>query len=156
MATPTRLPVLLQSRKSAHAGEAAIVANSKAGSPARARIRTRRRGEGKANAVTCRRLRLSGVVAEASRAVNEDGAEVVHVGVGRPGLKEVAEPHEKAGGIVVGEEGGRIETERFRPCDGGAVDIGAGGIGGAAGAAVGAVGVAGNGGNAGHAGKLDG
>src|SRR6185503_6150161 len=154
MATPTRLPVLLQRRKSAHAGSAEIRTNSTAAAAARAEDRKKRRGAEKANAFTCRRFRLRGLSRGGSRCVNDDGAEVVHVGVGRAGLEQVAQPREKARGIVVGEEGGRIETERSRPGDSGAVDVGAGGVGGVAAAAVGAVGVAGNGGNARHAGKL--
>ena len=47
-----------------------------------------------------------------SRAVNEDGAEVVDVGEGRPGGEKIAEPREKRGGVVLGEKGGRIEAGR--------------------------------------------
>src|SRR3569833_4396832 len=112
MATPTRLPVLLQRRKSAQAGAAANMTSSSAGTAARNSVRMRRGGAGKANAVPS--VAIERDVAEALRAVNDDGAEVVHVGVGRAGLEQVAETREKAGGIVVGEERGRIETERLR------------------------------------------
>src|SRR6185437_4617841 len=108
MATPTRLPVLLQRRKSACAGRAVMKANSRAGAAARRNDRRRRRGAGKANAVTCRRFRWSGLSRGGSRRVNDDGAEVVHVGVGRARLQQVAEPREEFGRIVVGEKRGGI------------------------------------------------
>src|SRR6185295_1712084 len=58
---------------------------------------------------------------EGLRAVNDNGAKVVHVGTGRAGLNEIAEPAEKAGGIVVGEEGGGIEAKRAGAGQGGRI-----------------------------------
>src|ERR1043166_5708490 len=75
--------------------------------------------------------------------VNEDGAEVVDVGPGRPGGEQIAEPREERGGIVLGKKRGRIEAERTRPCGGGSVDKGPGRVVRAPGPAVGPVGVAG-------------
>src|ERR1043166_4746509 len=72
--------------------------------------------------------------------VNEDGAEVVDVGEGRPGGEQIAEPREERGGIVLGKKGGRIEAERAGPRGGGPVDKSPGRVVGAPGAAVGAVG----------------
>src|SRR6185437_7933532 len=156
MAMPTRLPVLLQTRKSAKAGSVVTTANSRAGTAARRTERRKRRGAEKANAVTGRRFRWWGLSRGPLRAVNDDGAEVVHVGVGGAGLEKAARTREKAGGIVVGEKGGRIETAGFGLRGGVAVDDGAGGVGGGAGAAVGAVGIGGERRDPRHAGELDG
>src|ERR1043166_2775013 len=75
--------------------------------------------------------------------VNEDVAEVVDVGEGRPGGEQIAEPREERGGIVLGNKGGRIEAERAGPRGGGPVDKSPGRVVGAPGAAGGPVGVAG-------------
>src|SRR6185437_4035605 len=92
--------------------------------------------------------RVARLSRDGSSPVNDDGAEVVHIGEGRAGNQQVAQRAEKARGIVVGEKRGRIEAARFGAGDRVAVDDGTGGVGGAAGAAVGAVGVGGDGADA--------
>src|SRR5689334_10854308 len=110
MDTPTRLPVLLQRRKSAFAG---ATVSRRTGSARSANGRKEAwRETGKTNAVT--RPVKGGVVRGRSDPVNEDGAEVVHVGVGRTRLQQATEPGEKPGRIVVGKKGGGIETFAFR------------------------------------------
>src|SRR5262245_23511871 len=75
--------------------------------------------------------------------VNDDRSEVVHVGEGWPGDDQIADPLEKAGGIVVGEKLGRIEAKRPGALQGGGVDGRTGRVGGGAAAPVGAVRVGG-------------
>ena len=88
--------------------------------------------------------------------VNDDGAEVGHVGECRARDEKVADAVEKPRGIVVGEKRGGIEaggpgaTKRRR------VDEGAGRVVGAAAAAVGAVGIGGQRRDAGGAVEVDG
>src|SRR4029077_12577428 len=62
---------------------------------------------------------------DASRPVNDDGAEIVNVGGGRCRREEIAKPREKTRGIVLGEKGGRIEAEGLRTRRRGGVDQGA-------------------------------
>ena len=68
--------------------------------------------------------------------VNDDGAEVVHVGVGRAGKQQIPQGFEETGGIVVGKKGGGIEAERLGPRHRIAVDQGAGRVGCRAGAVI--------------------
>jgi len=46
-----------------------------------------------------------------SRPVNDDGAEIIDLGCGRPGLRTSPSPLKKPADFVVGEKGGRIEAE---------------------------------------------
>src|SRR5947209_6124638 len=94
---------------------------------------------------------IGGISRQHSGTVNEHSAKIVDVGPGRPGAHEIAEPGEEAGGIVVGEKGGRIEAECPRPRDRAAIRERTGRIIRAAGPAVGAVGIARQRGNAGAA-----
>ena len=49
-----------------------------------------------------------------SRRVNDDGPEVVHVGVSRPGTEQIPKGCEKFGRIIVGKKGGGIEAFGLR------------------------------------------
>src|SRR5687768_12555629 len=127
---PTRLVVMLHSRRSARA---AVTASGDAPSrqPTSA---TRVHAFGKP------RRGYGG-------SADEDDAAVIDVGSGRSGSDEVLQTLEEICRIVVLKEGGRIKTEPLRPRKGGFVDDGAGRIGGRAAAAVGAVRIGGEGGD---------
>src|SRR5579884_2321334 len=60
--------------------------------------------------------------------VNEYRAEIVDVGISRPGLQQVAQAFEKPGGIILGKKRGRVEAELARPRQRGVVDESAGRI----------------------------
>ncbi len=68
---------------------------------------------------------------EPSGAVNEDGPEVVDVGVGRPRRQQIAKFLKEFRRIVVGKKGGRIEAEPAGPGERGLVDEGPGRVLGA-------------------------
>src|SRR5690242_4809657 len=139
MAMPTRLAVLLQTRKSALAGAAANAVPT----PAQAASAQARRAAHRHPPVVVARLMPGGCNGRnGSRFVDENGAEIVDVGGSRPRRQEIAETAEKAGRIVVGKKGGRIEAAASRPRERGFVDQGAGGIVRAADAAIRAVGIA--------------
>src|SRR2546423_1428276 len=139
---PTRLPVLLHSRKSAAAG----AANSRTNAPASESIPAPRGGvRGQIRLASRRTIRI--IALRTSRgfhlAVNEDGAEVIDVGEGGARAEEIAQALEKSSGIVVGKKGGRIEAEFTCPRGRRAIDVSAGGIVGRTRAAIGAVRVSG-------------
>src|ERR1051325_11422045 len=134
MATPTRLPVLLQRRKSASAGCAEQASN--AVPAAKRTMRLRESGRDEAIIDSAR------ISADCLQAVNDNGAKVVHVGEGGAGFDEVPERREECGRVVVGKKGGRIDAKGPGSADRLAVEHGARRIGRAARAAVGAVGVA--------------
>src|SRR5207253_2915478 len=78
-----------------------------------------------------------------SRAVNDNGTEVGHVGECRTGREQIADGVEKPRGIVVGEKRGGIEASGAGSGQGGRIDESAGGVVGAAAAAIGSVGIGG-------------
>src|ERR1700683_1475325 len=86
-----------------------------------------------------------------NRPVNDDGAEIGHVGEGRGGPKQIADVVEKPRGIVVSEKRGGIEAAGAGARHGRGVDEGAGGVVRATAAAIGPVAVGGKRGNAGGA-----
>src|ERR1043165_4674923 len=150
---PTRLPVLLQRRKSAAAGAANKTANAQASEsipPARRTVRGLETG-----AKGGIRIIVSRISRVLRRAVNEDGAEVIDVGESGAGAQEVAESFEKSGRVVVGKKRGRMEAELPRACHGVAIGVSPRGVAGRAGPAVGAVGVGGERRNAARARKRD-
>ena len=87
----------------------------------------------------------AGISVEDSGSVNEDGTEIIDVGIGRTWPEQVAQPGEKAGRIVVRKKEGGIEAERAGAGRALAVDNGPCGVIRPAGPAVGSVGVARNG-----------
>src|SRR5262249_37295837 len=93
---------------------------------------------------------------EPSRAVNEDGPDVVHVGPGRARAQQISKPFKEFRRIIVIKEHGRIEAGHTRPRERGLVDQGASGILRRPAAAIGAVGVAGQRRDAGYAPKREG
>src|SRR5579883_2025431 len=125
MATPTRLAVLLQTRKSANAGRAC------------AKARTQRKAASTQTRCTTRRhVPMVGCCVmpggcewrRESRSVNDDSAEIIDVGGCRTRRQQVAQPREEPRGIVVGEKGGRIEAAICRTRRRGLIDHGAGRI----------------------------
>src|SRR5262245_11141015 len=150
---PTRLVVLLQSRKSAAAGSGASTIQLARAQPKRAPIR-RQHGTWCKLIVVRRSFHRSGAGFHAGRyglstsTINQDSAEIVHVGASRPRFQKVTKAGEEFGRIVVTKVGGRIEAERAGALESGVIHKGPGGIVGAAHTAVSAVGVAGQAGNA--------
>src|SRR5215471_1851804 len=125
MAIPTRLVVLLHSRKSAIAGRDGRTANAPA-SVANVAMRCAARHP----VAMVDRLFMPGgcnfrIV---SRSVNEDRAEIVDIGGGRAGRQQVAKAREKPRGVVVGKKRGRIEALGVRARKRGGVDQRAGRI----------------------------
>src|SRR5262249_30468525 len=115
---PTRLPVLLQSRKSALAGCEEAASNSAPGIAARARIRERRRLAAiSGGAVTIvGGFKNSPVWRGPARPVNGDMPEIVYVRECRPRHQEVSQGLEKSPRIVVGEKDGGIEAPSRGAC----------------------------------------
>src|SRR5688500_9200276 len=117
MAMPTRLPVLLQSRKSAAAecGKAATPINAMARGR-NARARKHRRGDNRSQSTLLRpgSALEGGISRKGSRGVNDDCPEVIDIGEGRSGHQKVPERGEEFGGIVVGQKRGRIEAKCAR------------------------------------------
>src|ERR1700751_551036 len=146
---PTRLPVLLHRRKSAAAGPAVAPRTTATSDnpPSAARVPHRFRpvlaGAPSIFVDSAKYWSAVRISLRRSGAVNEDGAEVVDVGEGRPGSEKVAEAREERGGIVFGEKGGRIEAKRATAGAAGAVDEGPGRVIRAPGATIGANGIAG-------------
>src|SRR5688572_22843731 len=108
---PTRLPVLLQSRKSARAGLATKIRNNANATACSIPPPESRQVRGRCESTTEGWrivLKVRGISRDPSRPVNEDGAEIIDIGAGWAGLHEVAQGGKKAGRIVVGEKGGRI------------------------------------------------
>src|SRR5215470_13018666 len=101
---PTRLVVLLQSRKSAAAGCGASTIQPASAQPKRAPVR-RQHGTWCKLIVVRRSFIVPGAGFHAGRyglstsTINQDSAEIVHVGTGRPRSQKV---------IQAGEEFGRI------------------------------------------------
>src|SRR5689334_7817982 len=113
MAMPTRLDVLLHSRKSAAAGPVdAMVSGRAANALATSAPRT----------LCLTRLIPAADSCSIGGPVNDDGAEVGDVGERRTGYEQVANGVEKPRGIVVGEKGGGNEAEAFGPIERGIVD----------------------------------
>src|ERR1700676_3720741 len=132
---PTRLAVLLQSRKSAAAGPAETNSANATTAP--------KTSAPAAVLVKIPRL-ISGADSASNRwSVNDNGAEVGDVGERRAGREQIADAVEKPRGIVVGEKRGGNEAGRFGPRQAGIVDKGAGRVVRLAPAAVGSVGVGG-------------
>src|SRR5579885_3789780 len=150
---PTRLPVLLQRRKSALAHRADANTNT-AAIPAITAVQRLAAIKGKR--LTIRRFGVARLSRDLSRAVNDDGAEVGHIGEGVSGNQQVAQPTEKPCGIVVGEKGGRIEAESIGASGRAAVGKSAGRIACRSTSAVGPVGIGCERCDRGHAGKRDG
>src|SRR4051812_28268375 len=115
MAMPTRLPVLLQRRKSAAAGcakAATPVSAIAAGSKARVtKPRMDGSSRGKSTLIRPGSFPKGGISREGSGGVNEDGPEVINIGEGRSGHQQIPERGEEWGGIVVGQKRGRIEAK---------------------------------------------
>src|SRR3974390_2380962 len=98
MATPTRLDVLLQTRKSAAAGPGRA-----ASAPARAAGARIRQAARRHVAMVESRLMPGGVsLRKRSRSVNDDGAEIIDVGGGGAGRQQVAERGKEPRRLVVG------------------------------------------------------
>src|SRR5215470_8139802 len=76
--------------------------------------------------------------------VNENGTEIVQIGVSRPRLKQVTEAFEKSRGIVFGKKRGGIEAEFLSTSKRGVINESAGRIVRTSGAAISAVSVTGN------------
>src|SRR5689334_16189323 len=136
---PTRLPVLLQRRKSAAAGVAKATAKSAQ--------TAKKAGERDAPAsmmclIAPARIIRSRISRRFHLAVNEDGTEVIDVGEGWTGAEKIAQALEEAGGVVVGKKHGRIEAELLCPRGGVSIHICTGGIVSRAPAAVRPIGVA--------------
>src|SRR5215204_5772768 len=141
---PTRLPVLLQRRKSAAAGCAKATIPIKAitaGSNARVTPPRRIGNRSKSTSVWPGALTKAGFSREDSGRVNEDGPEVINIGEGRSGHQKVPERGEELGGVVVGQKRGRIEAKGAGARRRGTIAESSGRVGGRAGAAVGAVGI---------------
>src|SRR5262249_14961931 len=85
------------------------------------------------------------------RSVNDDGTEVINVGVSWSWCQQVSKRLKECTWVVVCEKGGGIEAVLFRARNGPAIDQRAGGVEGRAGATVGSVGVGGDGGDRRHA-----
>src|SRR5215213_9941862 len=152
---PTRLPVLLQRRKSALAGAAddsTTNAQTSGSIQCRGRKAPLLTKLAPIRAIRIMPLRISRWF---HAAVNEDGAEVIDVREGGTRAQETAHTFEEAGGIVVGKKRGRIEAKFLRARKRPSVDIGAGGVGGRAGAAIGPIGVGGERRDAAGAGEFD-
>src|ERR1700733_15337506 len=126
MATPTRLAVLLHKRKSAAAGSVDTARNSKAaasanraGGPASARFRSPPFAAARAhNGAPIPRSFASFIGSSESGyclSVNKNGAEVGDVGERRTRTKQVADPIEESGRIVVAEKRGGILADRTCP-----------------------------------------
>src|ERR1043165_9094223 len=122
---PTRLPVLLQRRKSAAAGVANVVRRS---AQTAKRAGRRNAPAGTHCLITPARIIRSAISRRFRLAVNEDGTEVIDVGEGWARAQEIAQALEEARGVVVGKKHGRIEAEASRTCGGLAVQGGARGI----------------------------
>src|ERR1043166_7804339 len=108
---PTRLPVLLHSRKSAAAGETNAMVRS-----------AQRASAGQHSAPDTRsctlipptRIIRLAISRRFHLAVNEDGTEVIDVGEGWARAQQIAQALEEAPGVVVGKKHGRIEAKFFR------------------------------------------
>src|SRR5215470_19632763 len=146
---PTRLVVLLQSRKSAAAGSpASATAPTVSMPPKRALVRRRRAG---CKLVMVRRPFIvprgggfhAGRYGLSTTTINHDSAEIVHVGMGSTWSQKVANTGEEFGRIIVTKICSGVEAQLTGALQGRVVHIGAGRIVGAAHAAVGAVGVGG-------------
>src|SRR5258705_9948968 len=115
---PTRLVVLLHSRKSAAAGSGAIVkAPARSMQPNAAPASTGRNRSQPLRGATMVRPWLiasiplgEGISREASRTVNENGPKIIDVGMGWPWREKVAQFGEEFGRIVVVKKDGRIEA----------------------------------------------
>src|ERR1044072_4283075 len=106
---PTRLPVLLQSRKSAAAG----VVKATARNAQAARSIGRRNAPDQTHPTlfpTARIIRLA-ISRRFHLAVNEDGAEVIDVRECGTRPEQAAQALEEARGVVVGKKRGRSEAE---------------------------------------------
>src|SRR5689334_5122036 len=100
---PTRLPVLLQRRKSAAAGCAwATTAVHDIAARNNARVTKRPRAGNRSNSTLMRpgSCPTGGISREASGSVNEDGPEVINIGESRPRHQKIPERGEEIGGIV--------------------------------------------------------
>src|SRR5262245_4284961 len=137
---PTRLGVLLQSRKSAAAGCGASTITLASAQPKRA---LERAPVGREHGTWCKLIvvrrsfivlggRISRRPSGAVNIINQDSAEIVHVGTGRTRFQKVIEAGEEFGRIVVTKIGGGIEAERTGTVECRVVHIGPGGIVGAA------------------------
>src|SRR3954471_9884845 len=122
---PTRLPVLLQSRKSAAAGVAKALASS-----AQAASSTGQHDAPEAISFVIPPSRIIplAISRRLHLAVNEDGAEVIDVRESGTWTQEIAQTFEKTRGVVVGKKRGRIEAKFLRSCGGLAVHVCPGGI----------------------------
>src|SRR5215204_5481937 len=101
---------------------------------------TRRRTAGQAeeprrcnSGVVCRsfigpRFRLGRVSRELSGAVNEDGPEIIDVGIGRTRRQKIAEATKEFGGGVIVKKDGRIEAKPPRPGQRGGINDRSGGV----------------------------
>src|SRR5712675_3181342 len=157
---PTRLVVLLQSRKSAAAGSGASTIEPASAQPKRTpeRVPVRRQQWAWCEFIVVgRSFVVPGAGFHAGRyglstsSIDQDSAEIVHVGVGRPRCQKVVKAGEEFGRIVVTKVGGGIEAECAGALEGRVVHIGPGGVVRAAHAAVGAIGIACQAGDAGFA-----
>src|SRR6516165_7275803 len=149
MAMPTRLDVLLHSRKSAAAGAVdEMMSGSAATALAKSPPRTR--------FATITRLISSADSFSIGAPVNDDGAKVGHVGERRARYEQVADDVEKPRGIVVGEKRGGIEAEPFGPNQGRIVDKGPGWVIRPAPTAIGSICIGRHCGNAVGPGEVDG
>src|SRR5262245_21086558 len=114
---PTRLVVLLQSRKSAAAGSGASTIHPASAQAKKAPVR-RQHGTWCKLIVVRRSFIVPGAGFRAGRyglstsSINQDSAEIVHVGTGRAGFQKLAKLGEEFGRIIVTKVGGRIEAER--------------------------------------------
>src|SRR5688572_28739891 len=137
MAMPTRLSVLLQTRRSAWAALTTIGDKSmqrRAGTVVELR---RRSGMASPFIPGADQIvfPLNFLPAE-NRVVNDNAAKVVDVGAGRPGHQQIPHPAEEPGGVVVLQESGGIEARRPRPGGRGGVRERPGRVGRGAGPAV--------------------
>src|SRR6476620_4228012 len=100
MAMPTRLPVLLQSRKSAAAGCAkAVMPISAIAAASNARVTKPRicGDRSKSTLLWPGSSPKGGISREGSGGVNEDGPEVINIGEGRSGHQKVPERGKEGG-----------------------------------------------------------
>src|SRR5579863_3070310 len=133
MATPTRLDVLLHSRKLASAGRTDAVSPNNVTAHSNSALT--------AALVTIPCLIAGSASTSGRRAVNNNGAKVSHVGECRAGPKQVADTVEKPRRIVVREKRGGIEAGGPGAAERGGLDEGACRIVRPATAAIGPVGI---------------
>src|SRR6185437_13252388 len=148
MATPTRLAVLLHSRKLASAGRTDAVSPSSVNAHSNSALTA---------ALVIIPCLIAGSASTSGRqAVNNDSAKVGHVGECWAGPKQAADSIEKPRRIVVGEKRGGIEAGGPGLGQCGRLDKGPGRVVRTATAAVGTVGVGGEPEDAGGASEVDG